>query len=155
MGITAALAAIAFQKHVPSIEWAFLTGVFIAGYTLVDGAGVRADNEAIKYIPTALALQCITLTPIVLKLRSYTKLKESIQHDTLRLLLGGVASVIAYGLVMNAARSTPLGLVSALRETSTIIGVVLGAILLKETVTKRHWIGTITAALATVTIGIS
>jgi drug/metabolite transporter (DMT)-like permease len=47
-------------------------------------------------------------------------------------LFAGVVSVVGFGAYLVAARSLPLGPVSALRETSVIFGAVLGTLVLKE-----------------------
>ncbi len=151
--IVTALAAIALQRTSTGVWWAVLTGVFIAGYTLVDASGVRAGDEAFRYVPATTVMQAVILTPIVLKSGGVERVREAVRGNSIRLAVGGVASVLAYALVMNAARSNPVGLVSALREISTIIAVMLGAVLLKEPVSTRHWIATVVAAGAVVTIG--
>ena len=47
-------------------------------------------------------------------------------------LFAGVVSVMGFLAYLVAARSLPLGPVSAVRETSVIFGTVLGALVLKE-----------------------
>jgi drug/metabolite transporter (DMT)-like permease len=47
-------------------------------------------------------------------------------------LAGGVLSVAAYGLVLWAQTRSALALVAALRETSIIIGAVIGSLVFRE-----------------------
>jgi drug/metabolite transporter (DMT)-like permease len=48
---------------------------------------------------------------------------------------------------MIAARTTPLGLVAGLRETSAGFGVVAGALVLKERVTRQHAVAVAVAVI--------
>ena len=60
--------------------------------------------------------------------------------------LGGFCAVAAYGLVIYANTLAPLGMVSALRESSVIIAALFGVVIFRE----RPWISRIAAA---VTVG--
>ncbi len=57
-------------------------------------------------------------------------------------LLGGVAAVTAYGLVLYVKTIAPLGAVSALRESSVIFAALIGVVAFGE----RPWKGRILAA---------
>jgi drug/metabolite transporter (DMT)-like permease len=52
--------------------------------------------------------------------------------------LGGVVSVLAYGIVIFAMAHAPMGSVSALRETSVLFAVLLGRIVFGESLTARR-----------------
>ena len=141
-------------RHVPEgVWWAVLTGVMIASYTLSDGAGVRAGDESVRYIAGLFVLQftLFTLT-IALKRRSLTSLGVALAREPGRLLFGGAASAAAYLLVMIAARSTPLGLVAGLRETSAVFGVIAGSVFLGERVTPQHAAAVSVAVLGSILI---
>lgn len=60
----------------------------------------------------------------------------------------GLISLLAYGIIIYAMASAPLGAVSALRETSVLFAVVLGYLFLGETLTLR-----IIAACAVIVAG--
>ena len=53
-------------------------------------------------------------------------------------LLGGVVSIIAYGIVIWAMQYDAMGVVSALRETSVVWAAIIGRIFLKEKLTARR-----------------
>jgi drug/metabolite transporter (DMT)-like permease len=137
-------------RHVPNgVAWALLTGLMIALYTLSDGAGVRAGDDSIRYIAALFQLHAVTFGMMILVTRrSPTTMIAAVRRSPLKLLLGGAASAGAYLLVMIAARTTPLGLVAGLRETSAGFGVVAGALVLKERVTRQH-----AAAVAVAVVG--
>lgn len=69
---------------------------------------------------------------------SFESLHRAIRRSSGQLLVGGAASAGAYMLVMIAARTTPLGLVAGLRETSAGLGVLAGCLVLGERVTRFH-----------------
>ena len=56
-------------------------------------------------------------------------------------LVGGIAVVAAYGLVLVALGMAPAAGVSALRETSIVMATVLAAVLLNERVERSRWLG--------------
>ncbi|MFT4866060.1 MAG: drug/metabolite transporter (DMT)-like permease [Ilumatobacter sp.] len=136
-------------RHVPNgVGWALLTGLMIALYTLSDGAGVRAGNDSIRYIAALFQLHALAFGIMILATRrSPTTMIAAVRRSPLKLLFGGAASAGAYLLVMIAARTTPLGLVAGLRETSAGFGVVAGALVLKERVTRQHAVAVAVAVI--------
>ena len=59
-----------------------------------------------------------------------------VHRDALRtFVIGGNASYFAYVAVLWACLSTPVAVVSSLRETSVLFAVVLGVLVLKEKIT--------------------
>jgi drug/metabolite transporter (DMT)-like permease len=53
-------------------------------------------------------------------------------------LTGGVVSILAYGIVIWAMQYGPMGVVSALRETSVVYAAIIGWLFLKETLSLRR-----------------
>jgi len=141
--------AIIGLRHVPSgVGWPLLTGLVIAAYTVTDGAGVRAGDESVRYIGALFVLHSAAFTTMIRISRgSFESLHRAIRRSPSQLLLGGAASAGAYLLVMIAARTTPLGLVAGLRETSAGFGVLAGYLVLGERVTRFH-AGAVVVALA-------
>lgn len=139
MLVTASLAIIGMHHAPNGVSWALLTGVMIASYTLSDGAGVRAGDESMRYIAALFVLHsALFTTMLTMTRRSTASLRNALRQSPGRLLIGGGASAGAYLLVMIAARSTPLGLVAGLRETSAGFGVLAGYLFLHERVTRHH-----------------
>jgi drug/metabolite transporter (DMT)-like permease len=124
--ITAGLGALVVGRAVGGWAWAVATGLVIAGYTLVDGAGVRATGDSVSFITTVFVVNAVGLSAVLLWFRGPAALRALVAQQPVRLAAGGTASAAAYILVMIAARTEPLGLVSGLRETSAVFGVVLG-----------------------------
>lgn len=62
---------------------------------------------------------------------------------TLPLLVGGVAALAAYGLVLVALGMTSAPGVAALRETSIVMATVMAAVVLRERVEGSRWVGSV------------
>ncbi|WP_296223943.1 DMT family transporter [Ralstonia sp. UBA689] len=116
---------------------AFTTGVFIACYTVCDGIGARLAGDANAYSAWLFMLDGL---PMVLLYRVWKgPLAIDVRDaDTLKAFGGGVVSLVAYGIVIWAVTLAPLGLVSALRETSVVFAALLGRLFLKESLTARR-----------------
>ena len=74
-----------------------------------------------------------------------------VRSDWRKAAVGGFATGVAYLLVMVAALSAPVGLVSGVRETSVLIAVVASRLLLREEVTG-YQLGMVAAAVGGITL---
>lgn len=124
-----------------AMMWALLTGLTISLYTLVDTAGVRAEDESFRYVIALFVLDSLLMTGVVLVRRSRMQIMRAVQSSGLSYVAGGAGSLGAYGLVLLAVRSAPLGYVAALREASVILAAVAGWRLLKEGFGVRRTLG--------------
>ncbi|MGV8803881.1 MAG: EamA family transporter [Polaromonas sp.] len=116
---------------------AFATGVFIAGYTVVDGLGARASGDALAYAGWLFLLDSPAI--LLLYLLRYRRLPWPPDRRVLCSGLGaGVLSLLAYGIVIWAVTLAPMGTVSALRETSVLFAALIGALFLGEKLTVRR-----------------
>lgn len=113
-----------------------LTGVIIAGYTLIDGYGARFAGTGVGFF-AVLAITNAVLIMLVMRWRR-PGVVSKVFHSHKRLAIqGGSASFTAYAIVVWAFTQAPIALVSALRETSILFAVLLGMIFLKERPTNR------------------
>ena len=105
---------------------ALLTGGTIALYSLVDGVGVRLADQAVTYIVWLFIAEGFVIIFIFLprmdRLRAQTRRQVAVG------LAGGILSALAYALALYAKSKAPLGMVSALRETSVIFAAMIGLI---------------------------
>ena len=110
---------------------AFITGCFIAGYSLVDGLGARQAGTALGYYGWLSIANAVIFSAIMAVAKP--GLLGRIRGEALpALLLGGAASFAAYSLVVWAFTQAPIALVTALRETSIIFALLIGVLFLKE-----------------------
>ncbi|MFE5868561.1 EamA family transporter [Streptomyces roseifaciens] len=117
-------------------QWAAIvaagaTGLAIAAYTVVDGLGVRASGTPLGYIAWLMILEGTPIPLYALAARRGVFLAE-IRPFAVRGLLGGALSVAAYGLVLWAQTRADLAPISALRESSILVGAAIGALFFKE-----------------------
>jgi len=122
------------------------TGATIAGYTVVDGLGVRVSGDWLAYTAAMFTFH-LCLPAWVLARRGAGALRGR-GRQLGPALAGGAVSVAAYAVVIWAMQRGAMGAVSALRETSVVFAVLLGRLFLGETLS----LGRIAAA-AVITLG--
>ena len=151
--VTAGLAVIALGGgQGRGVGWALATGVAIATYTVLDGAGVRAGGEAMRLLASVFVLHAVALTVVVALRRGLVPALGSAAADLRPVIVGGAGSAGAYLLVLMAARDAPVGLVAGLRETSVLIGIAAGRVILGEQVTARHLLAGTASVIGAVAI---
>ena len=133
------IVSLAFQGHRVRADFlpaAFTTGVLIGAYTVVDGIGVRVSGNSLAYTTSMFLLWSITMPAIYYAMRgkppSYTRLQ------TWMALTGGIVSILAYGIVIWAMQYDPMGVISALRETSVVYAAIIGRLFLNERLSTRR-----------------
>lgn len=112
---------------------ALCNAVVIAAYTLVDGHGVRLSGSPVGYTLWVFMLTGIPLAAWVIARHGKTAFVRA-GLDWRVGLLGGLATLVAYSLVLWAMTAAPVAVVAALRETSILFGAALSAFVLKERV---------------------
>ncbi|MCJ2019528.1 EamA family transporter [Methylobacterium sp. E-065] len=115
---------------------ALTTGILIGAYTVVDGIGVRLAGSSVAYTNSMFLLWSITMPPIFFAMREKPPAYTGVQ--TGMALIGGLVSLLAYGIVIWAMQHDAMGVVSALRETSVVYAALIGRVFLRETLTARR-----------------
>ena len=131
------------QKH--ALAFALLNAVVIVAYTITDGLGVRASQNAWSYVLWLFFLNMFPLLAIGFASRARAILSVRV-GGWVKGCVGGLCSVCAYGLALWAMTHAPIAVVAALRETSVLFGTALGALCLKERFGVSRWVA---AALIT------
>lgn len=123
------------------IVWGTLTGISIAAYTVIDGYAVKVlGMSPVIYYVLGLALRTALLAPAAL--RSPHLLTEQWSLNRRYIIAVGVLSPFAYTLVLYAMARAPLSYVAPVRELSMLVGVFIGARLLRERYTFSRMVGT-------------
>jgi drug/metabolite transporter (DMT)-like permease len=142
--ISLGIVSIAFARrgrHPPSATgWALANACIIAAYTLVDGAGARASGNALAYVSWLIFLEAIPFL-VWIRARQGSSAFTYIARGWRRGLIGGAASLGAYGIVLWAMTRAPVAAVAALRETSVLFAALIGAVFLKEGLGLRRLAG--------------
>ncbi|TDV15630.1 DMT family transporter [Paraburkholderia caballeronis] len=136
---------------------ALTTGATIAVYTVIDGIGVRlSGGHAFAY--TAWMFLFYWLMPLLFgAMRGFAALWTPLRAAPIAVassLAGGIVSIAAYGIVIWALQSGAMGAVSALRETSVVFAVLIGRVILRETVSGKRWAACIVVAAGAVCLGV-
>jgi drug/metabolite transporter (DMT)-like permease len=121
-----------------ALGFGLLNAVVIVAYTIVDGLGARAAQNAWSYVLWMFFLNMFPLLAVGFLSNAEALLAVSVR-GCLKGLIGGLCSVCAYGLVLWAMTYAPIALVAALRETSVLFGTALGALILKERFGYARW----------------
>lgn len=147
-GSLLALALIGKGSSRLGVMFAVLTGVCIAAYSLVDGLGVRESGSPFAYISWLFLLQGAMIPLICWRLApSRSVYLAGIRAHWKLGALGGLLSMVAYGIVVWAQSMAPLALVSALRESSVLLAGIIGAVFFSEKFSKTR-LGLTTSAVA-------
>lgn len=118
------------DKPLLGIGLAGATALSIAGYSIVDGIGVRLAEEALAYIAWLFILE--SLAVVVVMLPCMDRVRQLNRKQVSLGLFGGVLAGLAYGMVLYAKTMAPIGMVSALRETSVVFAAMFGIVLFGE-----------------------
>ncbi|HEX9396793.1 MAG TPA: EamA family transporter [Burkholderiales bacterium] len=115
--------------------------VVIAAYTLIDAKGARASESPVAYtmwffVANALAIYAWA------GLRRGAAVPRYLAGNWPRLLIGAVLTTGAYAIALWAMTRAPVALVAVLRETSVVFAAFIGALFLKEKLTRRRLLAT-------------
>jgi len=141
------------RAQLPVIAAALLTGVAIASYTTLDGLGVRRAVSVAGYTGWLFLAQGSVLPLIALGGRR-AKLWSQLRPHLAGGLIGGVLALAAYALVLWAQTRGALAPIAALRETSVIIGAVIGAVIFHERFGRWRIVATLLVAGGVVLINL-
>ena len=156
----AGIVSLAFESGPPwrgdarPVIYAVGTAVFIAGYTLMDGMGVRRAGDPLSYIVWLMLLDGIPITLFTAYVRRH-QLVAFIGGNWRAGCTSGALQFGAYALVIWAMSLGAMASVSALRETSVIFAAIIGAIVLKERVGGLRIAAVILVALGIVLMRIA
>ena len=144
LGISCGVLVLGLNAHaleVPkAVGFALTNAVIIAIYTVIDGLGVRASGNALQYVATLFLLDGWPFALLMFATRGravgiYARRRWPVAT------LGACASLGSYGIALWAMTRAPVATVAALRETSVLFAVLLGAWFLKEAFTPRRVVG--------------
>ncbi len=117
------------------VPFAVGSAMATAAYSIVDGIGARQMGDAIAFTGWALAATALFYTPAVVALKGRAVLRA----DARMWVSGnvaGLASYLAYTIVVWAMTQAPIALVTALRETSILFAVLIGWLLFGERMSR-------------------
>lgn len=147
--VSAGIMILATVRHADKrgILAALVTSAFIAAYSIVDGIGIRVSGTPLGYVVWLFAAEAFVAL-FVLATR-FDRARTMAARARRLGIAGGVISGIAYGLALYAKTLAPIGMVSAVRETSVIFAALIGVVWMGEGPAHRRL-----AAAGVVAVGV-
>lgn len=109
----------------------------IAGYTLIDKNGIEHANP-VTYLELSMAVPTAAFAGAVVRARGMGAIRAAARPPA---VIAGIATFVAYAFVLAALERASAASVAAVRETSVVIAAALAAVVLKEQVTRRRFLG--------------
>jgi phosphonate utilization associated putative membrane protein len=145
LGVCCGVLLLGLSRHAMdsprAVGFALCNAVVIAVYTVVDALGARASGNPVQYVATLFLLDGWPFALLVLLRRSpavawpYARARWPVAAG------GALASLGSYGIALWAMTRAPVATVAALRETSVLFAVLMGAVFLREALTLRRALG--------------
>ena len=126
--------------NLPGLGYAFLTGLCIALYTIVDKRGV-AHVSPFLYLYLMTAGVAVGWLPYIIRNYGTAGIVQEWRNGWRSVVVASALLFLAYGLVLTAMRLTDVSYVAPLREVGSLFALLLGALVLKEWVTWGRVIG--------------
>ena len=124
----------------PAIPLALLTGVVIGIYSVVDKQGVQHVQPALYMFWLQLG-GATGMMLLMSRHETFATFKAEARRHWKAQVIGGVLQFAAYTLVLTALQTSPVSYVGPFRELAVLFGVIMGAVVLKESVTLTRGIG--------------
>jgi drug/metabolite transporter (DMT)-like permease len=112
-------------------EFAFLTGVAIAGYSAIDRVGARATAPWL-YAAIIFGTGAIWMLLLYYFAGRGGHSPPAPTAETVRAAAGGIVSLVAYMLILGAYTLAPLSAVAPLRESAIVVAAAWGSLRLGE-----------------------
>lgn len=141
------------RGDLPAVVAAVATGLTIATYSTLDGVGVRLSGSAAGYTGWMVLLESV-LIPGYAFARAGRSLLPRLRPHLGKGMAGGALSLFAYGLVLWAQTRGALAPIAALRETSIIVGAIIGTVFFHERFGKPRIVGTVVVVTGIVLLNV-
>jgi len=151
--VSAGIMAIAVGRSIPTagLAAAAVAGLLTTAYTVVDARAIRLVPAAMTFIAWFFVLDGLIMAPIFMVLRR-GRAGKLLRAEGRQGVLAGLTSLVSFGSALAALRLAPVGIVSALRETSILFGVLIAAFILREPVGRRRVGATVIIAAGAILI---
>lgn len=121
----------------PATMAALGVALSIGCYTIVDAQGSRTSGVAYYGLGTGIAA-AVAISAYGIASGRAAGFGRAVRREWRTMLLGGIAQKATYTFVLAAVRLAPVGYVTALRETSVVIAVMIGWRVLGEAQGRRR-----------------
>ncbi len=146
------------RENRPAVLAAVATGLVIAGYTLIDGVGVRRSGSPAGYTLWLVGLQGLATIAVVAGAKRLRRAEPArIGSAGLAWSIAfavGIMSVLAYGLVLWAQTRGALAAVAALRESSVVVAAAIGVVFFDEQLGRVRILASVAVAAGVVLLAV-
>ncbi len=123
--------AIGQRMEAAGLLLALGSGVSVTGFTIIDGTAARIAGSANAYTTWLFVCDAVVILALVLAWKGPRALKPMLGFLPLG-MLGGTMLFVSYWLSVWAMTQAPIGLVTAVRESSVLFGAIMAVTLLRE-----------------------
>lgn len=116
---------------------ALAVGITVAAYSALDAYGIRLNGDWLGFTVWLVACDSTAFMAYALATRGRATL-EVWRNDWARTLWSGLLGVAAFAVFMWALSRAQVGAVTALRETSVLFAALIGAFVLRESVSRTR-----------------
>jgi drug/metabolite transporter (DMT)-like permease len=139
-----------------AIGWALLTALTIGTYTTLAAAGARRTDSGLAYGIVLIAAVALTTSIAgVATGRGHDFVHYLRTAERRRVIAGGLATAVAYSMVLVAVRLAPVGYVASLRESSVVLGAAAGWLLLHERLGRMRIVSSLVVATGLILLIVS
>lgn len=141
------------RGNAAGIGYALLTGLCIALYTIVDKQGVAHINPFL-YLYLMTAGVAIGMLPYIVRNHGWRAIAGEWRSERWAIPAASGLVYLAYGLALTALRISEVSYVAPAREVGMLFALALGALVLRERITRGRLAGAalIAAGLAVITV---
>lgn len=131
IGVNTLMQSHVTRVHFKGVAVALFIALLISIYTTIDGTAVK-DGFAMPYVMSMFTLVPLPIAPFIFREYKWTKVKEVLTRQPIRLPIAGILGVLAYLMAVFAYSIAPLSYAGAVREVSVVFGALAGWFFLKE-----------------------
>ena len=121
-----------------ALGYALATAGFVASYTLADGQGARIAASAMAFAMWMFVGDGLCMLAYATATRGW-RAPIAVLAEWRTGLPAGALSLGSYWIALWAFTQAPVALVAALRETSVLFALLIGAVVLKEPTSRWRW----------------
>ncbi len=136
----------------PASRFALLTLAATVVYSLVDklamaelgaSAWPGALPRALVYVLLITVANALFFAPLVLRARGAAALRAALRPQLATATAAAAISLVGYGLILRALETAPVSYVVAVRQSSVLFAVLLGALWLRERPGRARMLGAV------------
>ncbi len=131
IGVNTLMQADVTRVHFKGVAVAVFIAFLISVYSAIDGSAVK-NGYALQYVMGMFAFVPFVFSPFIFRQYGWSRIREVLVKQPIRVPLAGVLGVLAYLMAVFAYSIAPLSYAGAVREVSVVFGALTGWWLLNE-----------------------